>query len=70
MLSANALVLEKRQDGAPRVVSLATQREDVVNPHKRDQERRRRKRAGTVQATLDNMVCALVKINGTPANSP
>ncbi|KAH7349901.1 candidapepsin-3 [Plectosphaerella cucumerina] len=70
VLSANALVLEKRQDGGPPlVVGLDTQRRHVVNPHLRDQERRRRRRDGHVQATLDNMQ-TLYFVNASVGNPP
>lgn len=66
--SAEGINLRKRIDGAPRVVSMDTQRKRVTQPpHKRDQLRKR----GTVSATLDNEE-TLYYINatlGTPAQS-
>jgi len=47
------LTLNRRTDGPPRVVGFPVMRKSVPNPVKRD---RLRKRAGTVQATLDNEV--------------
>lgn len=66
--STEGINLQKRVDGAPRVVGMETQRKTTTQqPHKRDQLRRR----GTVTATLDNEE-TLYFINatlGTPAQS-
>ncbi|ROW17444.1 hypothetical protein VPNG_00946 [Cytospora leucostoma] len=65
--SVEGIQLRKRTGGAPRVMSLETQRKPVTSPHKRDQLRRR----GTVTASLDNEE-TLYFINaslGTPAQS-
>ena len=51
--SAEGLTLHKREDGPPKVVSMETQRKTFKDPARRD---RLRRRAATVQATLDNEV--------------
>ena len=48
-----AIHLQKRTDGAARVVSLPIQRNEVRDPVSRDAIRRR----ATQQVTLDNLVC-------------
>jgi hypothetical protein len=48
-----AITLQKRTDGPPRVVGFPIQRKLVPDPISRD---RLRRRAETVQATLDNEV--------------
>ncbi|KAK7735300.1 hypothetical protein SLS53_007531 [Cytospora paraplurivora] len=65
--SVEGIQLRKRIGGAPRVMSLETQRRPIASPHQRDQLRRR----GTVTASLDNEE-TLYFINasiGTPAQS-
>ena len=56
-LQTDAIELHRRTDGPPRVVGFPVHRKHVSNPLYRDRLRRRvEKRAGTVQATLDNEV--------------
>lgn len=52
----DALALQRRTDGPPKVLSFPLQRKSVPNPLLRD---RLRRRAGTVQASLQNEVCAI-----------
>lgn len=62
------LVLQKRTDGPPRVISMSTERRRVNNPAQRD---RLRRRATAVSASLDNEE-TLYFVNatlGTPAQS-
>jgi hypothetical protein len=49
----DAIQLHRRTDGPPRVVGFPVQRKSISNPVSRD---RLRRRADTVQATLDNEV--------------
>jgi hypothetical protein len=49
----DAITLERRTDGPPRVVAFPIERNSVPDPLSRD---RLRRRAETVQATLDNLV--------------
>lgn len=49
--------LQKRTDGPPRVVGFPIERNAIQNPVARD---RLRRRANTVQATLDNEVRSLL----------
>jgi hypothetical protein len=51
------LQLQRRSDGPARVVGLPIERKFIEDPVKRD---RLRRRAGTVQASLDNEVWMLV----------
>jgi len=50
---ADAIILQRSADGPPRVVGFPIQRKSVADPVSRD---RLRRRAETVQATLDNAV--------------
>jgi hypothetical protein len=50
---SDALYLQRRTDGPPMVVGFPVQRKTVPNPLLRD---RLRRRASTVQASLDNEV--------------
>lgn len=64
----NGLVLQKRTDGPPRVISMATERRRISNPAQRD---RLRRRTTAVAASLDNEE-TLYFVNatiGTPAQS-
>ncbi|KJR89879.1 uncharacterized protein SPSK_06273 [Sporothrix schenckii 1099-18] len=66
--STNALVLQKRTDGPPRVISMATERRRVDNPVQRD---RLRRRSAPVEVSLDNEeTLYFVNVSlGTPAQS-
>lgn len=54
---SDALYLQRRTDGPPKVVGFPVQRKNVPNPLLRD---RLRRRTGTVQASLQNEVCARI----------
>jgi hypothetical protein len=53
---SDALYLQRRTDGPPRVVGFPVQRKAVPDPLLRD---RLRRRASTVQASLENEVCII-----------
>lgn len=60
--NASAAALEKRQPANPRTVHFDLQRHHVKDPVIHDRHRLRR-RKGTVDVTLDNMVRALSRFN-------
>lgn len=62
---ALGLSLSKRNDGSPRVLSLNLHRRAVRNPVAND-AKRLRKRAGSVNATVDNHVGHLCSPTAAP----
>lgn len=60
--NASAAALEKRQPANPRTVQFDFQRHHVKDPVTHDRHRLRR-RKGTVDVTLDNMVKAFARFN-------
>ncbi len=68
LIPATGLVLHERTSGAPRVISMATERRQISNPLQRD---RLRRRTAAISASLDNEE-TLYFVNatlGTPAQA-
>lgn len=59
----DALALQKRTQGPPKVVGFPVQRKSVPNPLARD---RLRRRSETVQASLDNQVGTACEVGAGP----